>query len=697
MRRNSSPGRPQDLASRGRSVSTSGLPGPSNGVPRSATPPPYARHSLDRSPLADPRALDDRPRVPPPIYLRSSSPQPQSSKGTLKIHIPGLGVALVRPPRHLELHPLENGGAEPPTADTVLSGALEVIMKERRRVQAISVGVQSVCRLHMGVKRGWEEDGVFERGVEILGGDAEGMWLEKGSQSFSFNIILPATLATHDWHSFARISYIITARVEGIADAGGLSSLWKSREVPVCGVDVPFRVDFDNVIARSDKLAHELALGRTSSRDSVSRHLPSGTHAHGTYGHGSPRVVGSPLAAPLDLGSPLSDPDDAIAIGESSPTLNGLYHRRQSNDFVSSPPPPNFAGAPMGSPLARQVDPDAQSIVSIRSAMSALSTGSGSDGRSEKTGWLKGDISAVRGLVVHALPSASGGVYELDVRKEGYVPGLGSWRFTASADVFAISSAMLVAITVPSPAPSCTIFFVRLLLVQSYTIRSPRTPNDPPHKPEAPRNHVLYQIGRPHRPGEKVLAHNVPALWRGPGACGKDPEGGWKTRAVVRLPNHDKIRPSTNEGTITPIRVTHDLTLQIFYSVEGETVTGRPIKGPGEVRMCQIRVGVLVPSCCCTTPTLDLPTYDTPPASPPKLAPDDHMFDRPLYLEKCLCGQSFAQLGEAAMRRMADAERDAAAGATAATEPGAATGPQERPGYRRSASERGKAREAGER
>ena len=56
-------------------------------------------------------------------------------------------------------------------------------MKERRRCQAISVGVQSVCKLWMGAQRGWEEDGVFERGVEVMGGDADGIWLEKGSQT----------------------------------------------------------------------------------------------------------------------------------------------------------------------------------------------------------------------------------------------------------------------------------------------------------------------------------------------------------------------------------------------------------------------------------------------------------------------------------------------------------------------------------
>ena len=88
---------------------------------------------------------------------------------------------LVRPPRPLELHPLEMGRSEPPAEDTVLTGALEVVMKERRRVRGISVGVQSVCQLCM--KSGTEDDGIFERGVEVLSGDEGGIWLDKGSHT----------------------------------------------------------------------------------------------------------------------------------------------------------------------------------------------------------------------------------------------------------------------------------------------------------------------------------------------------------------------------------------------------------------------------------------------------------------------------------------------------------------------------------
>lgn len=48
--------------------------------------------------------------------------------------------------------------------------------------------------------------------------------------------------------------------------------------------------------------------------------------------------------------------------------------------------------------------------------------------------------------------------------------------------------------------------------------------------------------------------------------------------------------------TVTPIRVSHELALQFFYSVEGEMTSGQPIEGPGELRMMQVKFKVLIPS-----------------------------------------------------------------------------------------------------
>ncbi|GMK55788.1 hypothetical protein CspeluHIS016_0208440 [Cutaneotrichosporon spelunceum] len=589
--------------------------------------------------------LDNRPRVPPPIYLRASSTQPQSKVGNLSIHVPGWGIALVRPPRQYDLHPLEVGGAsrEPPAEDTVLTGTLEVVMKERRRVRTISVGVQSVCRLNMLGHRGWEEDGIFERGVEILGGDLEeGIWLEKGSQSFSFSILLPATLATHDYHAFGRVSYILTARVEGMPATGRLNQMFKSKDINVQG-EVPFLSDFQTVIARSDKIASDQA---SSFGKGISPSMSRGSSRDRSDSMSSLSALGLGLDTETSQGSEV-----AIAFGDeaASPStpLRGLYHRRQSSSLIDTPPS-NGTTLPSGNyPPPRRRDTDDQG--SIRSRSSSVDLAAMKSEKAEKAGWMIGDICGIRAFKVHANSAPTGGAYQLDLRKEGYVEGLGLWRFSATSDAFSIASVMMVNLTIPAPSPKCSIFFVRLILSQSYVMYSPRTPNDAPTKPEAPKNHVVYQVGRPHRHGESVLDHRVEALWRGQEAGGKAGAAGWRTRAVARLPNHEKMRPSTNPGTITPIRVTHEFLLRVFYSIEAETVTGKPIQGPGEVRMCQVRLPLTVPSCLCSTAALNLPTYEC--------ARKSNKGEKDLDPSKmCQCGTSFAELSAAALRRP-EAER----------------------------------------
>lgn len=321
--------------------------------------------------------------------------------------------------------------------------------------------------------------------------------------------------------------------------------MFKSKDIPIQG-EVPFLADFHMVIARSDKIAMEQAAALSKGGTSMSR---------SSSREGSPAM--SPLSNMGALGLGLENPpspgsDVAIAFGEDSSSpqttpVRGLYHRRQSSNMIDSPPLNGAPGSPAGarpSPLRRDTENE-----SIRSRSSSIDLSSmKKDDKVEKAGWMVGDICGIRAFKVHANPSPTGGAYQLDIRKEGYVEGLGLWRFSATSDAFSIASVMMVNLTTPSPSPKCSIFFVRLILSQSYVMYSPRTPNDPPVKAEAPKNHVVYQVGRPHRHGESVLGHHVEALWRGPEAGGTSPTSGWRTRAVARLPNHEKVRPSTNPG-----------------------------------------------------------------------------------------------------------------------------------------------------
>jgi hypothetical protein len=200
----------------------------------------------------------------------------------------------------------------------------------------------------------------------------------------------------------------LTARVEGISSVStNITSYFRRDRSPSTSQksqlpsDIPFREDFESVIARSDKLVQDIALSRTNSRASGGGGSPVGGHAN----------LKSPMQA-LALDDTEVEDESAIAMGdEGGPTTTGLYHRRQSMD-ISSP----------------SLSALADDTRSIRSE----STMTGE--RSEKNGWMKGDLTASRSLIIHANPSVTGGVSTLDVRKEGFVAGLNSWRLSVTSE-----------------------------------------------------------------------------------------------------------------------------------------------------------------------------------------------------------------------------------------------------------------------
>ena len=112
------------------------------------------------------------------------------------------------------------------------------------------------------------------------------------------------------------------------------------------------------------------------------------------------------------------DIDSAISVGEGLPTFVGLYHRQQRLEIHRRPSNMSLHSA---------YTEDARSISSRTESE-----------KNEKGGWMKGDLVSSRSLIVYANPSPSGGVVTLDLRKDGFVDGLGSWRITASADCVSV-------------------------------------------------------------------------------------------------------------------------------------------------------------------------------------------------------------------------------------------------------------------
>lgn len=54
----------------------------------------------------------------------------------------------------------------------------------------------------------------------------------------------------------------------------------------------------------------------------------------------------------------------------------------------------------------------------------------------------------------------------------------------------------------------------------------------------------------------------------------------------------------TDDSVETPIRVSHQLRMEVFFSVWGEDVQGNPIDGPGELRVLRVDKNVILPAVC---------------------------------------------------------------------------------------------------
>jgi hypothetical protein len=74
--------------------------------------------------------------------------------------------------------------SEGPRDDHLFRGALELIVPPGKgmRCKAIRTVFRTTTRLFMGPGRGWEEDVIFERKTELIGGSDEGIELSVGAQ-----------------------------------------------------------------------------------------------------------------------------------------------------------------------------------------------------------------------------------------------------------------------------------------------------------------------------------------------------------------------------------------------------------------------------------------------------------------------------------------------------------------------------------
>ncbi|KAJ9111867.1 hypothetical protein QFC20_002454 [Naganishia adeliensis] len=554
-----------------------GLHSPSitaNGHP----PIPYRRGSTDNLSSLDSRG-------------RSRSPGGHhSSKGALIIHIPSY-VILVKPPGA--------GDNNVPRDDTVVDGQLEVIMEKPRMAKSIRVTIAATCRLQIPGEPNWQEATLFERSVEIAGNNPDGtpgIKLEKGSQRFEFHLILSSTLATYDRHPLARLTHNIKAVVEGVHEKpvhspfalfGGIGK-GKQKEKSRGRSRPGSRASSPTGGQRTPSTSRN-GLGARTHTASLDRHL--NTSAHPSPGH----VPGRDTPPPTPFGYSHDHSGSYSTLSSLNPSYTPSYSIPEHADYVSVP-------------MSRD-----NSVVTF-------------DDEPEIKP-LRGHLSTERHLIIAANPFEANTPNNLSIIKTGNLAGVGDWKLSLQSDEFSVGSWVALKLRFISPSPKATIFAVRLLLSQSYAVQSLEDPESAP-VPCPKRNFLICTEG--NIPHEKRPTKDAPAIWRGSVVGRLDELSLAQVEKVVeedfrvssgikRLPDDTKARPSTYEGTETPIKVAHEFMLQVFFSVDGEDLTGHQINDgdpSGVMRMLVLPIPVTMPSCCCTFERIALPEYSETQAEP---------------------------------------------------------------------------------
>ncbi|BEI91598.1 uncharacterized protein CcaverHIS019_0404180 [Cutaneotrichosporon cavernicola] len=233
-----------------------------------------------------------------------------------------------------------------------------------------------------------------------------------------------------------------------------------------------------------------------------------------------------------------------------------------------------------------------------------------------QTPWVMGKHRAKKHIMIVYNPNPLATTNELHDRANGHVRGLGEWEMLLVSDVWTICALMNLQFNVTGIPASTTIFAVRLALAQSWAIISPRDDQAANHL-TGTRSFAIFESGKRPPVGHHYPDKHFHAIWRGTDAGGKDKPmandgGSLHLAATVRLPTDEHVRPTTLPGVVTPITVTHNLVLEVFFSVWGEDDRGEPMKvpGPGGLRLLRVSRPITLPSCALIPEVIDLPAYE---------------------------------------------------------------------------------------
>ncbi|GAA5892710.1 hypothetical protein JCM6882_000561 [Rhodosporidiobolus microsporus] len=271
----------------------------------------------------------------------------------------------------------------------------------------------------------------------------------------------------------------------------------------------------------------------------------------------------------------------------------------------------------------------------------------------------------------------------LQLHSEGHFDDTGPWALELQSQHITVGGLLLMRLILPSPPSTVLLHSIKVTIAQSFALASPANPHLGTVE-IAPASHVVFILDAAHPPnrGLPSLLHNSGRGAQRRNLSAKAPplavvslkEGGAEVVHVARLPSDNYLRPSTREGTDTPVRVWHRMNVEVLYreraewEVEigeeagaggagglggegerGRAGVGRAVKGKGkskernggevpELRKIRVSKPLELYSCLNFLDSLTLPRYTLDDPNP--LSPDGGMDVK----VPCVCGMTLQEL-----------------------------------------------------
>ncbi|BGP16113.1 hypothetical protein JCM10213v2_004107 [Rhodosporidiobolus nylandii] len=239
----------------------------------------------------------------------------------------------------------------------------------------------------------------------------------------------------------------------------------------------------------------------------------------------------------------------------------------------------------------------------------------------------------------------------LHLKFEGSLDEIGPYSMAMQSQHIMVGGLLLFRLSLLFPPMDLFIYSVKVKIIQTFQLRSPVDRNHQSTPPPSPV--TVFILDSTHPPNEAKVQDDG----RGARSGSQTPRVGplkalkkdemYSLVHLARLPNDNHLRPSTPEGTDTPLTVHHTIQMELTYRpMTEEEVNPPPFDGKGktkeksqpepERRKVVMSKPLEMFSCCCFLDSLTLPVYSL-------LDPNPMPLDAELQLP-CVCGMSLKRL-----------------------------------------------------